>query len=319
MSVGVLVGLFFLVVLGMCMSGLYFFVMQPLARHKLKLRLTTPQAVLEDEDDLDGPRDIVRPKAIINIPALSALAPKLEFFLQQAAIKMPVAKFVSIAGGLAAVAALIVFAFRFPFVIVALAAVAGGLAPFWFVSFKRKRRFNTFQEQFPDAIDMLARAVRAGHAFNVAFSLIADEMGDPVAEEFRLTHRQQNLGMPLREALRNLATRMPLPDVRIFITALQIQRESGGNLGEILDNLSTVIRERFRLLREVEVLTTEARVTMYVLIGMPYAAGGMMYFLNPDYIRPLFTESLGHTMLYGAAFMQVLAFVVIRQIVKIKV
>jgi tight adherence protein B len=319
MNPGVLIVLFFLVALGICMSGLYFFVAQPLARRKLKLRLTTPQAVLDDEEDGGGSQDIVRAKAIINIPALSALAPKLEFFLQQAAIKTPVSKFVSIAAGLAVVAALVALGFGLAFVFVVLAAIAGGLLPFWFASFKRKKRFSTFQEQFPDAIDMLARAVRAGHAFNVAFSLIADEMADPVAEEFRFTHRQQNLGMPLRDALRNLATRLPLPDVRIFITALQIQRESGGNLGEILDNLSTVIRERFRLLREVEVLTTEARVTMYVLIGMPYAALGMMYVLNPEYIKPLFTEALGHTMLYAAGFMQVVAVVVIRQIVKIKV
>src|SRR5262249_27485970 len=141
-------------------------------------------------------------------------------------------------------------------------------------------------EQFPDAIDLLARAVRAGHAFTTAFSLIGEEMADPIAEEFKVTYRQQNLGLPLREAFANLTQRIPLSDVQIFVTALQIQRESGGNLGEILDNLATVIRERFKILREVRVITAEARLSMYALTAMPFVAGILMYLGNPEYMMP---------------------------------
>ena len=317
-SLAIITALIFLVMLGLAVSGMYFLVAAPLARHRLKMRLTTPQVAI-DADDGDGPRDIVRPKNLIPLPALNAIAPKLEFFLQQAAVKTPVSRFLSITGGLAVLSALIALVLGFSLLAVLLIVIVAGALPFAVVSFKRTRRFAAFQEQFPDAIDMLARAVRAGHAFNVAFSLIADEMSDPVAEEFRITHRQQNLGMPLRDALKNLARRMPMPDVRIFITALQIQRESGGTLGEILDNLSTVIRERFRLLREVEVLTTEARVSMYVLMAVPFGAGLAMYFMNPPYIMPLFTHPRGQQMLIVGAAMQVLAYVVVRKIVKIKV
>ena len=318
MNLPIIMALVFLVTLGLGVSGLYFLVATPLARHKLKMRLTTPQVAVDDGEDGE-PRDIVRRKTLIYFPALGGLAPKLEFFLQQAAVKMPVSTFLSIAAGAVFVTALVTFVMYMPLpAVLGLTAVAG-VIPFWVVSFKRKRRFSAFQEQFPDAIDMLARAVRAGHAFNVAFSLIADEMSDPVAEEFRIAHRQQNLGMPMREALRNLAKRMPMADVRIFVTALQIQRESGGNLGEILDNLSTVIRERFRLLREVDVLTTEARFTMYVLMAVPFGATLVMYLTNPAYIMPLFTKSIGHKALAVGGIMQVVGYLFVRKIVKIKI
>ena len=234
-------------------------------------------------------------------------------------VKMPVSTFLSIAAGAVFVTALVTFVMYMPLpAVLGLTAVAG-VIPFWVVSFKRKRRFSAFQEQFPDAIDMLARAVRAGHAFNVAFSLIADEMSDPVAEEFRTAHRQQNLGMPMREALRNLAKRMPMADVRIFVTALQIQRESGGNLGEILDNLSTVVRERFSILREIQIVTAEGRMSMYVLIGMPFAGGILMYLANPEYMGPLFTDPLGHIALGIAGVMMFFGYLIIKKMVAMKV
>ena len=144
-------------------------------------------------------------------------------------------------------------------------------------------------------------------------------MADPVAEEFRITYRQQNLGMPLREAFSNLATRIPLADVRIFITALQIQRESGGNLGEILDNLSTVIRERFKIMREVKVITAEARLSMYALTGLPFGAGLFMYFANPAYMTPLFTDPIGHQALAAAGVMQFIGYMLIKKLVRIKI
>jgi len=198
-------------------------------------------------------------------------------------------------------------------------AACAASAAFLVAEYKRQRRFARFEEQFADAMELLSRAVRAGHAFTTAFSLIAEEMADPVAEEFRATYQQQNLGLPLRDALQNMAARMPLPDVKIFIAALEIQRDSGGNLGEILNNLSAVVRERFKILREVQVLTAEGRLSMYVLTAMPFIVLGLMYFVNPGYLAPLFTDAIGLRALWAAAIMQFIGYLIIRKMVRIKV
>ena len=191
--------------------------------------------------------------------------------------------------------------------------------PFAVIVVKRRRRLRKFEEVFPDAIDLLARAVRAGHAFTTGFSLIADEMPEPVSGEFRATFEQQNLGMPVVEALRNLSIRVPLPDVRIFLSALSIQKDSGGNLGEVLDNLSTVIRGRFKIQRQVQVYTAEGRISLYMLTAMPPIAGAVMYLTNPDYMMRLFRDPLGGQALAAAAAMQVVGYIIIRKIIRIKV
>src|SRR5262249_42258642 len=176
-----------------------------------------------------------------------------------------------------------------------------------------------FEEQFPEAMDLLGRAVRAGHAFTTGFELIGKELPDPVGEEFRLAFQQQNLGVPLRDALQNMAMRVPLPDVRIFVSALQIQRESGGNLAEILDMLSYVIRERFKLRRQVRIFTAEGRISSYMLTAIPLVALVGMWILQRDYLRPLFTDPRGQMALTVAAALQVVGYVVIKKIIKIKV
>jgi tight adherence protein B len=199
-----------------------------------------------------------------------------------------------------------------------LAAMCAGI-PFLFISVKRQRRFFRFEELFPDSMDLLARAVRAGHAFTSGLEMIAKEMPAPLSEEFRRTYEQQNLGLPLRDALENMARRVPLADVRIFVTALLIQRESGGNLAEILDNLSGIIRERFKLMRQIQVLTAQGRLTLYILIALPPLVGLMIFFVNRSYLMLLFTEPLGHRFLLAGIILQVMGFFVIRKIVQPKI
>jgi tight adherence protein B len=206
----------------------------------------------------------------------------------------------------------------FPLLALMLAIMCAGI-PFLYISVRRQRRFFRFEELFPDAMDLLARAVRAGHAFTSGLEMIAKEMPAPLSEEFRRTYEQQNLGLPLRDALENMVRRMPLPDVRIFVTALLIQRESGGNLAEILDNLSGVIRERFKLMRQVRVLTAQGRLTLYILIALPPFVGLTIFFVNRDYLMLLFTEPLGHRFLIAGIILQVLGFFVIRKIVQPKI
>ena len=201
-----------------------------------------------------------------------------------------------------------------------LAAAAFALfVPYSYVKMTRNRRMIKFEEQFPEAIDLLARALRAGHALTTGLSMVADEMSEPVGPEFRLLFDQQNFGMPLKECLLELADRVPLLDVRFFATAVTIQRETGGNLAEILDNLAYVVRERFKILRQVRVHTAHGRFTGYVLLALPAVLGIILSYLSPDHMNTLFTEPMGKTMLMGAGVMQTVGYFWIKQVIKIEV
>lgn len=197
------------------------------------------------------------------------------------------------------------------------AAAAGGALPWLWVRRKRSKRFAAFEEMFPDAIEMLGRSIRAGHAFSTALQVVAEESEPPVAEEFRQAFEEQKFGLPLRDSLLGLADRVSLPDVRIFVTAVLIQRESGGNLAESLDNLAYIIRERFRLRREIRVHTAQGRMTGYVLAAAPIVAGVGMFLVNPEYMQVMFVEPAGRAMLAAAGLLQLFGFLVIRHIVRV--
>ena len=245
--------------------------------------------------------------------------PQVSLFLEQAAIKLDVETFLALSLALGLGVALLVLVAGYPVLVIAVLAPAAAAIPTIVVHLKRQSRFRQFEELFPDAIDQLARAVRAGHAFTSGFELIGKELPDPLGHEFRTTYAQQNLGVPLQTALQNLATRVPLPDVRFFVAAVQIQRESGGNLGEVLDSLGQVVRERFKLMRQIRVFTAEGRLSMYILMAMPFVAAFAMYMLNPEYLMPLIEDPRGQVALLVAAVMQVIGFLIIRKMIQIKV
>jgi tight adherence protein B len=195
----------------------------------------------------------------------------------------------------------------------------GFFIPYAYASHMRSKRFQKFEEKFPEAIDTLARAVRAGHAFTTALEMIANEVSEPVAGEFRQLYEEQKFGLPVRDALLNLADRIPLVDVKFFVTAVMLQRETGGNLAEILDNLSYVIRERFKILRQVRVHTAQGRLTMVLLMALPPTIVLIMQLLNPGFIRPLFTDPIGHALIVGGITLQTLGYFFIRKIIRIQV
>jgi tight adherence protein B len=197
--------------------------------------------------------------------------------------------------------------------------VLGGFCPYSYASYRRTKRFQKFEELFPEAIDTLARAVRAGHAFTTALELIANELSEPVASEFRKLFEEQKFGLPVRDALMNLAERMPLVDVKFFVTAVMLQRETGGNLAEILDNLSYVIRERFKIMRQVRVYTAQGRLTMLLLMGLPPVIVVTMLLTSPAFIRPLFADPIGHVLVVAGVVLQTLGYFVIRKIIQIQV
>jgi tight adherence protein B len=185
--------------------------------------------------------------------------------------------------------------------------------------YKRTMRLRRFEEQFPEALELMSRAIRSGHAFQSAMGMVADELPAPVGAEFRLSFDQQNFGLPLRDALAGLAERVPLLDVKFFVTAVSIQRETGGNLAEILDNLAHVVRERFKILRQVRVHTAHGRFTGYVLLALPPALAVVLRFINPEHMELLFQERMGHMMLMGAIVMQAIGYVWIRRVIRIEV
>jgi len=197
--------------------------------------------------------------------------------------------------------------------------VIGGFVPYSYASYRRNKRFQKFEELFPEAIDTLARAVRAGHAFTTALELIANELSEPVASEFRKLFEEQKFGLPVRDALMNLAERMPLVDVKFFVTAVMLQRETGGNLAEILDNLSYVIRERFKIMRQVRVYTAQGRLTMLLLMGLPPVIVITMLTTSPAFIHPLFADPIGHVLVVAGIVLQTLGYFVIRKIIQIQV
>jgi tight adherence protein B len=201
-----------------------------------------------------------------------------------------------------------------------LAAVClGAFMPFGWLLHKRSSRLKRFEEQFPEALDLLSRAIRAGHALQTALGMAAEELPDPVGPEFKKTFDQQNFGLPLRDALNEMAVRIGVLDVRFFVTAVLIQRDTGGNLSEILENLAHVVRERFKIRRQVRVHTAHGRFTGYVLLALPAALAIALSFINPEHMQTLFRERTGQMMLMGAIVMQTIGFIWIRQVIKIEV
>jgi tight adherence protein B len=197
--------------------------------------------------------------------------------------------------------------------------LVGASLPTLWLRRRRTVRLRQFEEQFPEALDMLSRAMRAGHAFQTALGTAGDEMAPPVGEELKKVFDRQNFGLPLNEALKELTERMPLVDVKFFVTAVAIQRESGGNLAEILDNLAHVVRERFKVLRQVRTHTAHGRFTGFVLLALPAGLAIALSFIAPAQMHLLFTEPLGRMMIVGAIVMQTLGFFWIRKVIKIEV
>jgi tight adherence protein B len=200
-----------------------------------------------------------------------------------------------------------------------IAGVVAGTLPFLFIKFKAARRLMVFEEQFPEAMDLIARALRAGHAFGTGLSMVAEEIPDPVGTEFRLVYDRQNYGMPLADALRDLANRVPLLDARFFVTAVLTQREAGGNLAEVLDNLAALMRERFKVKRQVRSVSAHGRITGWVLAGLAPAIAALLVVIAPAHISLLITDPLGIRMVLAALVMQVIGVLVIRKIVNIEV
>src|SRR5690242_4940937 len=220
------------------------------------------------------------------------------------------------AGMLGALAASVLTVF-IPIMI--LAGLGCAALPIVHVWWRRKKRFDAFLEQLPDALDLVSRALSAGHAFSEALHMVSLEMPEPLATEFRKAYEEQNLGLSLKLALENLTQRMPILDLKMCVTAILIQRETGGNLAEILEKVSYTIRERFRILGDLKTLTTSSRMSAWLLCALPIGVALAVTVMNPDYMSVLWKDPRGHYLIAAAMTMQITGMLIVRKILKIKI
>jgi len=262
------------------------------------------------------------PAAVSPLTTRFALVGKLDAAIRGAALTWRVEGVLCAMVGLAIAGAFLgarLNVLVFPWLSIAALAVAGGMAPVAFVNYKRSKRMTAFEAQFPDALDFLSRSVRAGHALSISMEMLCSEAGDPLGTEFRRLTNELNLGTQFDMALRNLVERVPLVDVRFFVSAVLLQRETGGNLTEILSNLATLIRSRFRLKGHVKAMSSQGRITALVLTVMPIGLAIGLMMISPDYLPSMARNPIGRYMIVGAIAGQIVGYIAMKRITNFKV
>ncbi|HWK10378.1 MAG TPA: type II secretion system F family protein [Vicinamibacterales bacterium] len=315
----------FLLGAGVVLGAYYAFTKLPgaMAQHRLDQRLAEVSQ-FADETEKDGVA-LLKSREEGPLPAIermiggTARGSQLGRWIDQSGVKISVSAVVLASFGTAFACGLLGARVMRMNIGWPIGGAVGLAVPFAILNMKRKRRLRAFEEAFPEALDLISRALKAGHAFATGLKMVADEMDEPVGPEFRKTFDEQNFGLPLKDALNNLTERIPLLDVRFFATAVLIQRETGGNLSEILENLAHVVRERFKILRQVRVYTAHGRLTGYVLLALPVFLVIALSFINPEHMQLLFRERIGHMLLGATVVMQTIGYFWIRQVVKIEV
>ena len=272
-----------------------------------------------------GPRGSVVRSDLNELPWLEPILARLpqmadlRLVLEQADLSWSAGTFLVLTVGMALSLAAGIFALTNNVLYLVMAGIAGAFGPYMYVRRRRRQRIEAFEEGFPEAIDLLARSIRAGHAFATGMKVVAEEAQPPVSTEFRTVFEEQKFGLPLEESLLGLADRIDLVDIRIFVTAILVQRDVGGNLAEILDKISYTIRERFMIQRQIRVYTAQGRMTGYLLAVLPIIMGVLIYMLNAEYMTILFENPIGRFLIAAALVLQVIGFIVIRRIVDIEV
>jgi tight adherence protein B len=321
---GALIAILTFLVVAVLFLGIWVFASTEGSQEQVRKRMSSVHKA-ERRGDVGTGLKLVRDEMMSNVPWLHQLMLKwawsmrLQDYLMQSGMTLRPAKLLmnSAILGLGAYLGAAYFLPHFYFSVPI--GIVAALLPIGFVAFKRSRRLHKFEEHFPEALDLLGRAVRAGHAFTTGLEMISKECAEPLAGEFRTAFEEQNFGLPLRDALLNLSERVPIMDVRFFVTALLIQKETGGNLAEILDGLARVIRDRFRIYREVRVRTAQGRLTAGILIALPIFMMLVLSVLNPKYMGVLFTDPKGPIVLVTAGVMQIIGSAILWKIIHFEV
>jgi len=292
-------------------------------RERLRQRLT--DALLHSAHTEDTEVILAREELLSEIPAFNRIllrlqsATHLKLLLDQADLHITVTRllmFSLMAGMLAGLAASVI---TVSLLLIVICALFGAALPFAHVVMTRRKRFDKFLEHLPDALELMSRALSAGHGFSEALHMVSEEMPEPIATEFRKTYEEQNLGLSLKLALANLTARMPLLDLRLCVTAVLIQRETGGNLAEILEKVAHTIRERFRIMGDLKTLTTSSRMSAWLLCALPIAVAMIVTVMNPEYMSVLWRDPRGHKLIAAALLMQTTGMFIVRRILKIKI
>lgn len=297
------------------------------ASERVKQTLTRLDAILatEGQRGKDELVDIRKQELLSAIPLLNRLllrfdlTPRLRRLLYQADVKLTPGGLLLLTLTCWAISANLIYLKTGVLSLALFLALVPAALPFGYVFHKRASRFRKFEEGLPAALEMMVSSLRAGYSLVSAIGLVAREAPDPIGREFRICFDEQNYGLELRTAMENLAIRIPLQDIRVLMTAILIQKESGGNLAEVLDKCAHVIRERFQLKKEVRIKTAQGRITGWVLSFLPIGLGILLYLVNPQGIRLLWTNPLGVKMLRTAAVLTVIGALIIRKIVRIRV
>jgi tight adherence protein B len=243
----------------------------------------------------------------------------LRLLFEQADTNLTPAKFCVISGALGLAGMLVSLVSGLHVGVAPGMGIMTSMLPLAWLIFRRRRRLRKFAKQLPDALELIARALRAGHSLASGFHLVADEMSEPISAEFNRVFEEQNLGIAMDDALNSMTDRVPNLDLKFFVTSVNLQRQTGGDLAEILDKIGELIRERFKIWGAVQALTGEGRLSGIVLLALPPALFLAVYRLNPEYVMVLFTDPMGKQMLAGGVILQILGALVIRKIVNIKV
>lgn len=288
---------------------------------KLQRRLRALSAAHDHSEQTQ----LVKARVLSEVPLLQRAllrmprAHMLDRFILQAGLDWSVSGLLLSCAALFALGTLAVLMLSQALVLALVAGIALAILPLLYLQRRRNQRLHQLELQLPEALDLIARALRAGHAFSAGLQMVGDEMAEPIAGEFRLVHDEVNYGTSLEQALGNLGERVPLTDLRYFIVAVIIQRESGGNLTEVLGNLSHLIRERLKLQTKIRVLSSEGRLSAWILALMPFALGAVLYLFNREFMEPLWHDPIGITILQWLAVMMVLGVLLLRHIIRIRV
>jgi tight adherence protein B len=292
-------------------------------RERLQKRLS--EALMHSSHTEDLEVVLARNELMSEIPWLNRslirvqAALQLKRMLDQADLHITPSRLIMFSGMAGMLAALAASVLSISILLMIGAGVAAAAIPFIHVWWTRKKRFDRFLEHLPDSLDLMSRALSAGHAFSEAMHMVSSEMPEPIATEFRKTYEEQNLGLSLKLALENLTQRIPLLDLRMCVTAVLIQRETGGNLAEILEKVAYTIRERFRIMGDLKTLTTSSRMSAWLLCGLPIFVTIIITAMNPDYMAVLWKDYRGHYLIAAALFLQVTGMLIVRKILKIKI
>jgi tight adherence protein B len=269
---------------------------------------------------------LLKKRMLSEVPAIErfllsiAKAQRLDKFILQSGLGWTVSRLLLSCAALGVIACMImIYAAHQSLLLSVLIGAVFAAVPLLYVSNRRGNRLGKFERQLPEALDLITRALRSGHAFSSALQMVGEEMAEPIAGEFRIVHDEVNFGVALQQALTNLSERVPLTDLRYFIVSVLIQRESGGNLTEVLGNLSRLIRERLKLMAKVKVLSSEGRLSAWVLGIMPFALAGVMYLVNPEFMSPLWTDPIGISIIKYMLILMAFGAFVLSRIIKIRV